>query len=78
MLLDLRDEVDPVSDSIQSFDTIFGVPSFRLARLLQLKDSALNNGNEPSFVTMRPGDDPDRARCDMSSCVLRYDRFHSY
>jgi hypothetical protein len=61
--------VEPVSDVNQSFDTIFGVPSFPC--FLQLVDSVLNNGNDPSFVTMRPGDEADRAFCDMRSCVLR-------
>jgi len=76
LLLDRRDEVEPVSAIIQSLDTIFGFPG--LLFFLQLLDSVLNNGNEPSFATIRPGDAADRAFCDMSSCVLRYTRFHSY
>src|SRR5210317_2106332 len=72
LLLDWYTEVEPVSATFQSLFMDCEPSLASLPFFLQLVDSSvLNNGNDPSFVTIRPGDDAFLACCDMSNCVFR-------
>jgi hypothetical protein len=72
LLLDWYTEVEPVSATSQSLVMDCDPSLANLPFFLQLVDSSvLNNGNDPSFVTISPGDDAFLACWDMSNCVFR-------